>query len=88
MFSNLFWILVAAGLIIQLLCCIHGKNRLIQLLPMLVMGLIIVGTVVLGSTVGGLGFFAAFALAWNEGKILVLMGLGYGLYRLVVFTKK
>lgn len=88
MFSNLFWILAAAGLVLQLLCCVYGKNRIVQLLPMGVMGLIMVGTLFFGSTLGGLGFFAAFALAWNEGKILLLMAVGYGLYRLVSFTKK
>jgi len=88
MFSNFFWILAVAGLIVEILCCVYGRNRIVQLLPMGVMGLIIVGTITLGSTVGGLGFFAAFAIAWNEVKILFFMAVGYGLYRLVLFTKK
>lgn len=88
MFSNLFWILAAAGFVAQILCCVYGKKRIIQLLPIAIMGLIIAGTLVLGSTVGGLGFFAVFALAWNEVKILLLMAAGYGLYKLVLFTKK
>ena len=88
MFSTLFWILAVPGFVAQILCCVYGKNRIIQLLPMGIMGLIVVGTLVLGSTVGGLGFFAAFGLAWNELKILGLMAAGYGLYRLVLFTKK
>ena len=88
MFSNLFWILAVAGLVLQLLCCVYGKNRIVQLLPMGIMGVILAGTLILGSTVGGLGFFASIALAWNEGKILLLMAVGYGLYRLVSFTKK
>ena len=88
MFSNLFWVLAVAGFVAQLLCCVYGRNRMIQLLPMGLMGLIMAATLLLGSTVGGLGFFAAFALAWNEGKILLFMALGYGLYRLVLFTKK
>ena len=88
MFHNLFWILAVAGFVAQLLCCVYGKNRLIQLLPMGIMALAVVGTLILGTTVGGLGFFAAFAVAWNELKILIFMTAGYGLYRLVAFTKK
>lgn len=88
MFGNLFWLLGVAGLIAQILCCVYGRKRIIQLLPMGIMGLILLGTVVLGSTIGGLGFFAAVALAWNEVKILMLMVLGAGLYQLVMFTKK
>lgn len=88
MFSNLFWVLAVTGFVGQLLCCVYGKNRLIRLFPMLAVAGVMVLTLILGSTVGGLGFFAAFALAWNEGKILAFMAVGYGLYSLVMFTKK
>ena len=87
MFSDLFWILAVAGFVVQLLCCVYVGNRWLKLAPMAIMGLIAAGTLILGSTIGGLGFFAAFALAWNELKILALMAMGYGLYRMVAFTK-
>lgn len=88
MFYNLFWILAVAGFVAQLLCCVYGKNRLLRLLPMGIMGLIIAVTLVLGITVNRVGLFVGLVLAWQELKILAFMALGYGLYRLVCYTKK
>ena len=88
MFSNLFWILAVAGFVGQLLCCVYGKTKWVRLLPLTLMAAVMLGTVVLGCTVGDFGLIAALVLAWNEAKILAFMAVGYGLYRLVLFTKK
>lgn len=88
MYSVIFWLIAAVGFVVQILCCVYGRNRLVRLLPMLAVGAIMVGTVVFGKIFGGLGLFAAFGLVWNELKVLAVMALGYILYALVSFAKK
>lgn len=88
MYSVLFWFLAVGGFVAQILCCVYGRNKLIRLLPMAVMLVVMVGTVALGVGIGGMAWFAAFALVWNELKVLAVLALAYGLCALVKFAKK
>lgn len=83
MVSNLFWTMAIVGFIAQILCYIYGKNKIIQLAPMLIMGGIMVLTV-LGCSIKLLSVL----LVVIEGGILGVTALGYLLCKLVFFAKK
>lgn len=83
MLYNLFWVLAVIGFLAQIVCYIYGKNRLARLAPMLIVGVIMVCTAVLGS----MGFVSR-ALLVVELMLLAVTALGYALCRLVLFTKK
>lgn len=83
MFSNAFWILAVIGFIAQILCCIYGKNKFIQMLPMLIVGAVIVLTVILGS----MGILSMILLV-TEILLLAVVAGAYALCKLVFFAKK
>ena len=88
MFTNFFWLIGAVCLAVQIISCIFGKNTLIRLLPMAVTGIAVLLTLIGGIAIGGLGFFAAFAFAWGMLKVFGMTVLGYGIWRIAIFTKK
>ena len=83
MFSNLFWIPAIVGFIAQSLCCIYGKNKLIRLLPMIIVGALIVCTAVFIS-----GGWVSRILLVVELMLLAVVALAYALCKLVLFAKK
>lgn len=87
MYSVLFWLIAVFAGIGQILCSVRARNKFYRLLPMAVWGGVMAATLILGSTVGGLGLAAALVLVWNELKVLVIMAAAWGLVELVKFTK-
>lgn len=81
------WVIAAAVFVAQLLCCIYSKNRIVRYLPIVLVVLVMVLTLVVGSSMGSAGLVGALLLMLPAGKSLLMAVLALGLYKLVLYTK-
>lgn len=81
------WVFAAGIFVAQLICCIYVRRPLLRLLPTFAAAAVMMLTLLLGAKAGALGLLGAFLLLWAQGKSLLMAGLAWLLYKLVLFTK-
>ena len=79
------WFLAVAAFLIQILCCVYARTKLVRLL---VTAAVTVLTLIAGLSGGFWGFAGGAVLLWGEGKIFFAVILAWVIYKIAVFTKK
>lgn len=73
---------------IQLLLCFKVKNRIIRLVPVIVLFILTIIFIVTSVTVTGWDGLGYIFLAIFTGFMLLMCGIGWGIWAIIQFTKR